>query len=378
MEFTNVRQRLMRASLLVLVCCLGFTSTGLAQDWARAMFDGTSHDFGVVARGAKVEHHFVFQNIYLEDVRIASVTSSCRCTLVTFPKQTIKTYEKAEIVATVDTRRFLARKDATLKVVFAEPFPAEVQLHTYCYIRSDVVFEPGEVRFGSVPQGSTPRKKVTVSYAGRNNWQVLRVEKHNPSLDVQLAQIGRQQGLVTYNLWVGLKPDAPAGYIKDHLTLVTNDRNQNARQVLLPVEGVVVPSLSARPSPLPLGVLEAGQTVHKTLVVVGLTPFRVVGACGPDDRFRVTLPQEAKTVQLIPVTFTAGDTPGEITGKVRVETDLAGNSAVEVDVTGRVLGRGSEAPPGNAPDNPSGDPSAPGGTQIPDPTAEGEPEAETP
>lgn len=364
----------MRTSLLALVCCLFPASTGLAQDWARAMFDQTSHDFGVVARGAKVEYRFVFQNIYLENVRIVSVTSNCRCTNPTFPTQTIKTYEKAEIVATVDTRRFLGRKDATLKVVLAEPFPAELQLNTYCYIRSDVVFGPGEVRFGSVPQGNSARKKVTVSYAGRNDWQVVNIEQNNPCLRVQFAEVGRQQGQVTYDLWVELKPDAPVGYIKDHLTLVTNDRNQNARRVLLPVEGVVVPSLSAHPSPLPLGVLEAGQSVTKTLVVQGPTPFRVVGVSGPDGRFRFILPQEAKTVQLIAVTFTAEETPGGITGKTRVETDLGGKSVIEVDVNGRVVA----ASPVATPDDPPDDPPAAGGTEVPNPAAEDEPQAETP
>ena len=43
------------------------------QDWAKAMFDHTSHDFGVVARGAKVEHRFVIENIYEEDAHIQSV-----------------------------------------------------------------------------------------------------------------------------------------------------------------------------------------------------------------------------------------------------------------------------------------------------------------
>ncbi len=48
-----------------------------AQDWARDMFDHTSHDFGTVARGAKVEHRFGVQNIYLEDAHIKSARASC-------------------------------------------------------------------------------------------------------------------------------------------------------------------------------------------------------------------------------------------------------------------------------------------------------------
>jgi len=37
----------------------------------------------------------------------------------------------------------------------------------------------------------------------------------------------------------------------------------------------------------------------------------------------------ARPVQLIPVTFSAGEEPGKVTGKVRIETDLG---RVEVDL----------------------------------------------
>ena len=53
---------------------LAWVSTARAQDWARKMFDHTTHDFGVIARGAKVEHRFVVENIYEEDAHIKSVS----------------------------------------------------------------------------------------------------------------------------------------------------------------------------------------------------------------------------------------------------------------------------------------------------------------
>jgi len=38
-----------------------------AQDWAKAMFSEARHDFGIVARGAKVEYQFTIENLYEED-----------------------------------------------------------------------------------------------------------------------------------------------------------------------------------------------------------------------------------------------------------------------------------------------------------------------
>ena len=124
---------------LLLVVLLAVTVADLAaQDWAKAMFDHTSHDFGMVARGANAEHRFPLENIYLEDAHIKSLSSSCTCTAVRVTKPLLKTYENAEIIATLNTRQFTGRKDATIRVVFDKPFPAEVQLHCYSYIRTDV------------------------------------------------------------------------------------------------------------------------------------------------------------------------------------------------------------------------------------------------
>ena len=44
---------------LVLLC----VASAHGQDWARKMVVGSAtHDFGVVARGAKAEHRFVIEN----------------------------------------------------------------------------------------------------------------------------------------------------------------------------------------------------------------------------------------------------------------------------------------------------------------------------
>src|SRR3989304_3295055 len=64
------------AALLLLTLLCG--SPLHAGDWARNMFETTSHDFGSLARDAKAEFHFVLKNIYVEDVHISSARASLR------------------------------------------------------------------------------------------------------------------------------------------------------------------------------------------------------------------------------------------------------------------------------------------------------------
>jgi hypothetical protein len=321
--------------------CLMASSVARAEQWAKDMFDRTSHDFGTVARGAAVEHRFALENIYVEDVHVAKVVSTCKCHNAKIVNPTLKTYEQGEIVVKIDTRKFIGRKDATVRVVFDKPYKAEVQLQTYCYIRSDVVFEPGSAQFGSIQRGAEAEKKLTVNYAGRSDWKIVEVESPQPYLDTEIREVSRSVSDAMYELVVRLKGTAPVGYIRDHLMLVTNDHNPKARRVPIAVEATVAAAITARPSPLPLGVLRTGQTVTRNLVVQAKSPFRILKITGPDERFRFALSDAPKPLQLVPVTFAAGDDTGKVGGTIRIETDLGGSEIVEVGVDGQVLSTGA-------------------------------------
>ena len=115
---------MLRKTTCTLLLTLLMGSTASAQDWARKMFETTNHDFGSVARGAKAEHEFVLKNIYLEDVHIVAVRSSCGCTTPRIAKEWLKTYEQGAIIAHYNTGSFLGRKGATLSVTIDKPFYA--------------------------------------------------------------------------------------------------------------------------------------------------------------------------------------------------------------------------------------------------------------
>ena len=326
------------------VLLLGGSSLSHAQDWARAMFDHTTHDFGVVARGAKVEHRFIVENIYEEDAHIKSVSSSCGCSTPQASRTLLKTWEKAEILVTIDTRGFLGRKDATITVVFDQPFAAEVQLHVHTYIRSDIVVQPGAALLGSVVQGAEARQTLAVNYAGRDDWRIVRIECANPSIEASAVETSRTPGKAGYSLSVRLKPDAPPGYLRDQLVLVTNDFDARAARVPVAVEGLVVSALSVRPSPLMMGVAEAGQPLSRNLVVQGRAPFRIVAVHPSDDRFQCRPSSDTKAAHVLPLTFLAnnakpsGDT---VNAKIRIETDLTGVNAVDVNVSVQVAPTGA-------------------------------------
>ena len=312
-------RRSMCFSLILVLLCV---APAAANNWASSMFKTTSHDFGTVARGSKAQYKFVFTNPYLEDVHIASVRSSCHCTDVTLEKNTVKTYESGAIVATIDTQGFLGSRGATITVTFDKPYYAEVQLHDSVYIRSDVVFQPGSVTLGDVEQGQTVDKKVTVSHSGWNNWQVTEIRSDNPHISGQIANRQEYNGQTTYDLIVKVDKNAPEGYLRDHLVLVTND--QGGSQVPLLVEGRIVSGVTVTPAPLFLGVVKPGEKVRKQVIVRANKPFKIVSVNCKDDSVECVAndSSEMKSLHLVPVTFTGGNTKGKVVETIEIQTDM--------------------------------------------------------
>lgn len=296
-------------------------SSCFGQDWARNMFKSTEFDFGSVARSAKAEYRFVFENLYLEDIHVASVRTSCGCTTPSVENETVKTYDKGAILAHFNTDTFLGQRGATLTVTIDRPFYAEVQLHVKGFIRGDVVVDPGSVQVGSIDQGTGADQTVTVNYAGRSDWQITEVKSSNSFISAKAVETGRNYGQVSYALQVHVDPTAPAGYLSDHLMLVTND--SASQQVPVLVEGRIMPGITVSPTALFMGVVEPGQKVTKQLVVKSKKPFKILGVSCEDKSFKFDTSKEdtAKELHLVPVTFTAGADAGKVMKTIKIETD---------------------------------------------------------
>lgn len=327
---------MLRTLTITLLLALASAGTASAQQWAQKMFATTKHEFGTVARGAKAEYEFEIENVFKEDIHIASVRSSCGCTTPSISKDTLKTYEKGAIVAKFNTASFLGHRSATITVTIDKPYYAEVQLQVAGFIRSDVVFEPGLVNLGQLDQGAGGEAKVKVTYAGRDNWNLTDVRSANANFEVELSDPVRTRGQVVYTMTVRLKPDAPAGFINDQLTLVSDD----ARNQLIPlqVEGRVASLLDVSPAAISVGTLDVGQKVTKQLVLKCKQKFKVTEVTCENDGFQFKLPEAdlAKTLHLVPATFTAGDQAGRFSVKIRIKTDLGYEA--ECLATGMVRG----------------------------------------
>ncbi len=321
-----------RISYLLACVLLAGGQSATAQEWARKMFREASHDFGTVAAGARAEHRFVVTNLFKETVHIQHAAANCECIRVIVTKSTLRSRESAEIIAVLDTTNFKGQRNVAITVTLDQPFPAEVQLRVAGFIRTDVVFSPGSVNFGQVRYGSRPERIIDVLYAGRSEWEIVDVRTANPHLEAELIEKRRGGGQVEYRMLVRLGADAPLGYLKDQLSIVTND-GQLAR-IPIDVEGKVESEVTVSPSPLVFGEVKAGEKVTKPIVVRATRPFRITEVeC--DDCFEVQKPTEAKTYHLLRVTFSANKS-GSVSGKIHIKTDLGADVVPDIPAYGQV------------------------------------------
>jgi hypothetical protein len=295
------------------------------QEWASKMFKTKEHDFGTVGRGTKAEFDFKFTNLYKEDVHVVTAYSSCGCTSVSVDQSTLKSWQEGSIHAVFNTPTFLGSRAATITVIIDRPIPAEVLLNIRGVIRSDIAFDPNSIEFGEVNQGSEAEKRVRVSKYGAEDWKITGITPSSTYLSAQILNTSRQDGWTSVDLSVKLAKNAPAGYLRDYLTLTSNEGQ--SVQMPLAIEGRIISGLTVSPASLFMGVIQPGKTSIKPLIVKGIRPFKVLSVTCDDKSFTFAAGKDAKAVHVIPVTFAAGSKEGKVTKSIQIKTDLGEASA---------------------------------------------------
>ncbi len=332
----NRNTQLFSIVFAAMFCILSISSVhAQTGQWAIKMFSelGTEriHDFGGVALHATAEKRFQFKNIYDEDVVISSVSSNCGCTKASATKSVLHPNEVGEIVARIDTSgEHTKQRKATIRVMFSKPSVAEVQLQVRTYIRPDVGFEPGEIEFGTVQHGQTVVKTAYLQYAGKPDWALVGLQKTNPGIRAEAREVKRESGSIVYEIQVELKPDAQTGYLNDLLKLQTNELDKTTASIFLPIHGIVVEPLSAKPSHIQLGVVSQEREVTKNIVISGSEPFKIVDVSSSDPRLSFMKTNLTRSVHVVPVTFNADTNSGDVSANIVISTARPKSSSKEI------------------------------------------------
>jgi hypothetical protein len=286
--------------------------------------DALKIDYKSVAKGQDVFFKIRVSNVYKEEMRITSITTSCGCISWdenrggnTLPGPiVIPSGQEKTLTLRLDTiRHHGEQKNKWGTITFLEPQNNQVGYASVLaegYIRSDVVLQPGSVNFGSVDPAKGAEQRVSVSYAGRNDWRILSAKCHSSWLSTEIVEKSRGNGLVNYDLVVKLKESAPVGTLRDQLVLVTDDLNNP--QIPIQVEAKVEPDIVVTDANF--GTVTPGKPKEISVIVrytkLPIKPFKIekFERTKQDTTIRVKKSDEAKPLHQLTLTFTPPNEPG--------------------------------------------------------------------
>lgn len=311
-----------------------------AQDWLRQAIplESRTHDFGTVARAAKTEHRFLIKNNSQTDIHLRSIRASCGCTTPIIETEWIKPGETGSVLARFNTGTFTGSKSATLTISIDKPYFTELQLNVKGYIRSDVVLNPGEVNFGEIPVGEPKALDITLDYAGRSDWQLVRAESSLPFVDVRFEEISRNSGRVSYKISTSLSADAPLGSLQNHVLLKTNDRNLTT--VPVRILASVQPPIQISPQELALGSVAPAEPVNQRLVIKSRSEFRILEITSEVAEIRFDASETAKQAHVLNLAIIpkAQAKDGHVSSEILIKTDLK-DEPIRVPLTFSLLAK---------------------------------------
>ena len=325
----------MRTLVATAIVIAAWASTASATQLS-GLFKTTNHDFGTVARAAKTEYRFTFDNPYDQTIQVRSVRTSCGCTTPSVETEIVPPGGRGSILAKFNTGTHTGARSATLTVTFDKPTFSEIQLHVKGYIRSDVVFQPGEAAFGNMMQGASKSIEVGVDYAGKPAWKINQVTSSDSFITVVPTEVSRQNGRVRYTLVVSISGGAPVGPLESELVVHTNDRNLTT--VPLRLIANIAPEISVSPQTLSLGDIVQGAPIKQLIILKGQQPFLIKSVESGEFDIEANLSEESKMLHALPMIITPKTVEfgKEVKGKITFSTDLPEKPSIDVGTVFRL------------------------------------------
>ncbi len=293
-------------------------------DWVASALPERAYDFGTVARGSQIRHAFPLINRSDQEIRIADWRTKCGCTDVRVGAKVIPPGTQTTIEATIDTTKFLGYKPSGLTLIFDRPAFVEIDLNLTCFIRGDIVMNPGQMDFGIVRRSDKmPPASLTLTYAGgRSDWEVTKMKTQSSKVKAELRELSRTaDGQINYTLTATLQPGVSNGYFKDEITLLTND--QSSPSIPISVVANIQSAVAVTPSIINFGGLRPGQSVSKTIVVRSKEPFSITRLSPSQEDLQPAEDERGpRAAHQLKLTFKAPEQTGPYHATLTIETDI--------------------------------------------------------
>lgn len=271
----------MRVAWVLLGAVLLLARVTPADEAPRVVLDESAFDFGMVERGAKIEHTFRLANRGTGELRIDHVKGSCGCTVGVASASQVPGGGDGRVLVTLDTSGMAGRITKVVNVYTNDAASPVVGLTMTGEIVADTVLSPNPLYLGRVRRGERIRREVLMR-PGRpgGTTAVTRVETSGSVVQATLEQLPDGPG---QRLVVELRRDLPLGRFSEQLTLHTTSTHEPTLR--LTVFGSVEGDVVVLPPQVTFGVTRSDAALERELFIRnrGERPLTVTRVAVPDD-----------------------------------------------------------------------------------------------
>jgi len=114
--------------LVAFAIFLSSCSDKVSDNFAEIKFETVFHDYGSIAKGANGAFEFKFTNSSKIPLILKNVSSSCGCTIPTWPKEPVKPGKTASIKVVYDTDRIGTFSKTITVISNAKNSPIELKI----------------------------------------------------------------------------------------------------------------------------------------------------------------------------------------------------------------------------------------------------------
>jgi len=216
----------------------------------RLAFSETAYDFGRVAQGVPVEHHFTFVNDGGGALSIIDLRAACDNQVTLVGGSEIAPHAGGAVHGRFDTDAVFGPQRRTITVYSNDPTRPAVLLTVAGEVVLDVVADPPQVYLGAVPPGVQVIREVALR-TGSDAVRIGVPQVETPHLTLRLDDA--VDGSAAAVLVIGTAPDAPPGPFKTEVRVPTTSAQHPV--VRIAVAGTIDP---AAPTPRAAGSVAPG------------------------------------------------------------------------------------------------------------------------
>lgn len=228
-------------------------------------FPETTHAFGKVFVGDKVEHIFKVVNRGNAPLHISEVSVGCDCTVAKLEKWLLAPNEEEEIkiIFSPDENTNVGKTAKFVYVNSDDPDAPRYKLKFTANVRKDVVYAPQGFEFGFVPKGSVdPKRIVFASKLNPADFSITKVTTFSPTIEVSSGKLNDNG---EWYVDASIKEDAKIGKLAGNIAVFTNSIKQP--EIKIATNAEVVREVTVVPDKICFGKIERGKEGVRSLTI---------------------------------------------------------------------------------------------------------------